>query len=129
MTIGQRIEYILEKRGKKKIDLARDLDISTASVSTMCSGKTNPSKQTIDQICTKYGVSKEWLTEEKGQPFAPQTLAEEAGQIAREANTADPEEAYKFFYNLIDGLTEAEIVTMYTIFKRWKERQTQPHKE
>ena len=42
-------------------EFAKSLQITPESVSTMISGKTNPSAQTIQQICDKYGYDPEWL--------------------------------------------------------------------
>ena len=49
-------------------EFAKSLQITPASVSTMISGKTNPSAQTIQQICDKYGYDPEWLKTGEGEP-------------------------------------------------------------
>ena len=69
-TVADRINRILEAEGIKKRDLARRLKISDSSVSTMCSGKSNPSGQTITMICKEFGVREDWLKYGKGEMYA-----------------------------------------------------------
>lgn len=117
MTIGSRIERVLEKLGKSKSDLARDLGISTASVTNFCKGRNNPSGQTIDQICDKYGVVKSWLLTGEGEPFLPVSREEEIGKIAADAAKTDPEEARRFFMELFGKKTDAQILLMYQLYR------------
>lgn len=68
-TVADRINRILDAEGIKKRDLARRLKISDSSVSTMCSGKSNPSGQTITMICKEFGIREEWLKYGKGEMY------------------------------------------------------------
>lgn len=67
-TIGQRILQIIKEQNMNQSEFAKSLQITPASVSTMISGKTNPSAQTIQQICDKYGYDPEWLKTGEGGP-------------------------------------------------------------
>lgn len=66
MTIGERIALVIAKREIKRTDFAKEINVSPASVTQMCSGVTNPSKQTIALICQKYRVREEWLRTGEG---------------------------------------------------------------
>lgn len=66
--IGQRILRIIKEQKMNQSEFAKSLQITPASVSTMISGKTNPSAQTIQQICDKYGYDPEWLKTGGGNP-------------------------------------------------------------
>lgn len=68
-TIGDRISLIIKKQGMNQSDFAKALKITPSSVSTMISGKSNPSAQTIQQICDKFGYNPEWLTTGEGDPL------------------------------------------------------------
>ena len=68
-TIGERISLIIKKHGMNQSDFAKALKITPSSVSTMISGKSNPSAQTIQQICDKFGYNPEWLTTGEGDPL------------------------------------------------------------
>lgn len=72
-TIGQRILQIIKEQNMNQSEFAKSLQITPASVSTMISGKTNPSAQTIQQICDKYGYNPEWLKTGEGVPKLTKT--------------------------------------------------------
>ena len=42
----------------------------------MCSGTTNPSDRTIQDICREFGCNEVWLRTGKGDPFKERTLEE-----------------------------------------------------
>lgn len=110
MELNERILLILKDAGKKRVDLARALNISEASVSTMCSGKTNPSAQNIALICQKFGINEEWLKTGKGEMKAPLTkqaeIAEITAQLFRKEET-DPE-TYNFLITLNKSLLQLD---------------------
>lgn len=66
-TIADRINEILKIKGIKKTEFAKRIGISDSSVSTMCSGKSKPSGQTITMICREFGVNPEWLRDGVGE--------------------------------------------------------------
>jgi len=68
-TVADRINRILKDEGIKKTDLAKRLKISDSSVSTMCSGKSNPSGQTITMICKEFCIREEWLKYGEGDMY------------------------------------------------------------
>ena len=71
MEIKDRISYVISSSGIKKVDFAKRINISPASVSQLCSGITNPSNQTIAAICREFGVDRIWLETGAGEPFRP----------------------------------------------------------
>lgn len=60
-TIAERINEVLRVRGVGKSEMAQRIGVSPSSVSTMTSGKSNPSRQTIKMICKEFLVDEEWL--------------------------------------------------------------------
>ena len=117
MELNERILLILKDAGKKRVDLARALNISEASVSTMCSGKTNPSAQNIAFICQKFGINEEWLKTGKGEMKAPLTkqaeIAEITAQLFRKEET-DPE-TYNFLVALNKTLLQLDETQMQAV--------------
>lgn len=117
MELNERILLILKDAGKKRVDLARALNISEASVSTMCSGKTNPSAQNIALICQKFGVNEEWLKTGKGEMKAPLTkqaeIAEITAQLFHKEET-DPE-TYNFLVELNKYLLQLDETQMQAV--------------
>lgn len=117
MELNERILLILKDAGKKRVDLARALNISEASVSTMCSGKTNPSAQNIALICQKFGINEEWLKTGKGEMKAPLTkqaeIAEITAQLFHKEET-DPE-TYNFLVELNKYLLQLDETQMQAV--------------
>lgn len=72
--ISDRINMVINIKGIKKTEFARRLKISDSSVSTMCSGKSKPSSQTIAMICYEFGVNEEWLRTGNGEMFVSKTV-------------------------------------------------------
>lgn len=72
-TINDRFSYAIKETGKKKIEIAETIGISSASLSQICSGRTRPSNQTIKSFCDNYGIGREWLETGKGEPIRKQT--------------------------------------------------------
>lgn len=117
MELNERILLILKDAGKKRVDLARALNISEASVSTMCSGKTNPSAQNIALICQKFGINEEWLKTGKGEMKAPLTkqaeIAEITAQLFHKEETAP--ETYNFLVELNKYLLQLDETQMQAV--------------
>lgn len=117
MELNERILLILKDAGKKRVDLARALNISEASVSTMCSGKTNPSAQNIALICQKFGINEEWLKTGKGEMKAPLTkqaeIAEITAQLFHKEETAP--ETYNFLIELNKYLLQLDETQMQAV--------------
>ena len=76
-TINERFAYAIKETGKKKIEIAETIGISSASLSQICSGRTKPSNQTIKSFCDNYGIDREWLETGKGEPIRKQTRQEQ----------------------------------------------------
>lgn len=83
-TINERFSYAIKQTGKKKIEIAETIGISSASLSQICSGRTKPSNQTMKSFCDNYGIDREWLETGKGEPIRKQTRQEQlAAAFAR----------------------------------------------
>lgn len=76
-TINERFAYAIRIIQKKKIEIADTIGISSASLSQICSGRTNPSNQTIKSFCDNYGISREWLETGEGDPIRQQSRQEQ----------------------------------------------------
>ena len=69
-TINDRIAIVLEESGKTKTAFGESLSVSQQYISKLIRTG-NPSALLIDDICEKYRIRKEWLTEGKGDMKAP----------------------------------------------------------
>lgn len=79
----------LEKFGER-------IGITTASLSNIENGKTNPSDQTIRSICREFGVNELWLRhgDEGGEMYQPRSREEELGAYLK-SMLADRPEAFR----------------------------------
>ena len=86
-TINDRFSEAIEIKKQKRTDVAKKLGITDAAISRICSGKANPSNQTIKSFCDNYGIDREWLETGKGEPIRKQTRQEQlAAAFARAMN-------------------------------------------
>lgn len=93
-TIGERIRHLrkddllltMEKFGER-------IGITTASLSNIENGKTNPSDQTIRSICREFGVNELWLRygDEGGEMYQPRTREEEMAELFKSLMRDKPE--------------------------------------
>ncbi|MBN2981027.1 helix-turn-helix transcriptional regulator [Cohnella algarum] len=67
MRIARRIEYVLEKRGIKKSELAAQTGVSTGNLGDWKRGKSAPGAIALIEISKFLGVSVDWLLAE-GEP-------------------------------------------------------------
>ncbi len=109
MEMKDRILRVLELRGVTKSAFAEAIEISPASVTQMCSGLTNPSKQTLELISIKFFINKHWLITGEGDPEQDldwaTRITKQVGQAMRGENATDMQ---RILSALLDA-TPAEI--------------------
>lgn len=76
-TINERFSYAIDLIRQKQKDVAQKIGVSDAAISKICSGKANPSQQTIKSFCDNYGVDRVWLETGEGEPFRQQSRADQ----------------------------------------------------
>lgn len=76
-----RISLVISHSGKTKTAFAKDINVSAAFVSQMCSGAAKPSDRTIADICRVFGVNKIWLETGSGEPFQEMSRAEKLAEV------------------------------------------------
>ena len=94
------------------------IGMSDSEIKNIENGVTQLKENKIPLICNAYNVNEEWLRTGIGEMFMPKTRGQEISEIVKAASTNDPEEAVKFFTNLLSEMTDAEILLMYEVFKR-----------
>lgn len=118
-TIAERIIQIVdEKEGGNKRQFALKTKMTPSYVSQLSSHSDMvPSDRVLDKIIVVYGVNREWLYAGIGEPFPEPSLGEAMGEIAAEAAQNNVEAVRKFFRELGDEFSDAEILFLYQIFK------------
>jgi transcriptional regulator with XRE-family HTH domain len=84
------------------------IGISNPSVSTIESGKSNPSNQTILAICREFGVSEMWLRTGEGKPYPERGRLEELSYMAGRFLSNEPTEFQRRFATMMFSLTDEE---------------------
>mgnify|MGYP002509721901 FL=1 len=69
MELYERFKEVRKVLKQTQKQYAEELGISQAHLSGVENGKDNPSMPLIKLVCLKYGVSEEWLVDEKGSMF------------------------------------------------------------
>ena len=77
----ERISFVISNSGKTKTEFAKELKVSAAFVSQMCSGASKPSDRTIADICRIFNVNKLWLETGAGEPFQKMSRSEKLAEI------------------------------------------------
>ena len=86
-TINERFSLAISLISQKKTEVAKIIGISDAAISKICSGKANPSNQTIKSFCDNYGIDREWLETGRGDPIRKQSRQQQlAAAFARAMN-------------------------------------------
>ena len=116
--IGDQIKGIRKALDMTQSEFAEAINLSRNYIAMIEIGQREPSERTIADICEKFNVREEWLRTGQGDIFQPMGRGEEIGQIVRSAAHRDPEEAVSFFRGLLEGMSDAEILLMYEVFKR-----------
>lgn len=102
MDMKDRISYIIEKRNVKKSEFAREIKVSPASVTQMCSGKINPSAQTVELICQKFRIREEWLLNGTGDMELDDAQREKLQNFFSDVLATAPDERSAFVAALDD---------------------------
>lgn len=107
-TIGERVRSIRKREGLTMEKFGSRIGISNPSVSTIESGKSNPSNQTILAICREFGVSEMWLRTGEGKPYPERSRLEELSYMAGRFLSSEPTEFQQRFAMMMYGLTDEE---------------------
>lgn len=79
--LNERIQELIQALGISKTAFAKQLDVSQAFVSQMCTGAAGPSSRTITSICREFDVSEEWLRTGQGPMFVEKSRDEELAEF------------------------------------------------
>jgi len=80
--------YLLEHQGKTQVDMARDLDVSTGTVSSWVNGQKFPRADAIERIAFYLGCRMSTLLEENG--LEVYLKDEDDGLLLSAYHAADP---------------------------------------
>ena len=107
-TVGERVRSIRKREGLTMEKFGSRIGISNPSVSTIESGKSNPSNQTILSICREFGVSEMWLRTGEGKPYPERGRLEELSYMAGRFLSNEPTDFQLRFAMMMYSLTDEE---------------------
>ena len=120
-TFQDRLRSLIDTLGITKTKFAEDLHVSSAFVSMLCSGKSQPSDRTIADICRKYNVSETWLRTGEGEMKQKLTRNQEIAEFMASI-MRDPDDApRKRFISIVSKLDVEEWQLLEDIAKKWTE--------
>lgn len=70
-SIGSRIGLFLKENHMTKVSFAETLNINQSYVTKIVNGKQCPSERLIEDMCQKFGLSRNWLVNGEGEMHAP----------------------------------------------------------
>lgn len=88
--MNERIRQIRKDAGLTLEKFGERIGITASSCSTMESGKSNPSDQTVRSICREFNVSEVWLRTGQGEPYNKLDDDAEINFILESIGTTDP---------------------------------------
>lgn len=121
--INKRIADAITTKNIKKSEVARQVKVSPAFISQLCSGAALPSDRTIIDIARVCGVNEIWLRTGEGEMFQAMTENEELSAYAGDVLAAAPDDIRKrflaaqakwtpdmwaVFAKIVDSFTETE---------------------
>lgn len=115
--INDRIKTVRQALGMTQTEFANGLGWSRGVVANLESYATEAKDLQLGIICKVYHVSKAYLTSGIGEMFPPQSLGDEIEEIAASAAKQNVEAVRKFFRELGDEFSDAEILFLYEIYK------------
>lgn len=65
MSINKRMKELRESNGLNKVEFAKVIDVTKSSITRYESGEMKPNLDVIKKICSKFGVTMEWLVNGK----------------------------------------------------------------
>lgn len=88
MSLGDRIKQLRKDFLNMTMDeFGERIGITKSSISTMESGKSNPSDQTIRFICREFNVNEDWLLNGTGEPFVAKSRNDEITDFVKGLST------------------------------------------
>lgn len=103
-TIGERVHQVrmqADNGGKMTlVNFASLISISNQAVSAIETGRTNPSKATVDLICREFNIDRHWLETGEGEMKKP-PLDEVAEILSEVMDEGEDDPFYQWMLSLL----------------------------
>lgn len=119
LLISKNLKRIAYENGKTQADIAKDLHISKATVSSWMNGTRIPRMDKIDKLCHYFNCSRaDIMSEQKPQAAAPYYLTEETLYYAQQF-FSHPE--YRVLFDAAENVSAENIQLAAEMLRRMKE--------
>lgn len=122
LTVHERIRQVRKENTLTMEDFGRRIGIKKASVSTMESGKSNPSDQTLRSICREFGISESWLRDGTGSMYEDVEKSARLMEWAVDVMKERDDSIKKRFVSMLVNLNESDWDLIAELAKRIKDR-------
>lgn len=117
-TIAKRLYWLRKVHfNLSRAKFGEPIGMTDSEIKNIEYGLTEIREVMIRPLCAYYGVNEHWFRTGEGDPFLPVSRQEEIGAIAADAAECDPEEARRFFIDLIGDESDARILLLYKLFR------------
>lgn len=116
--MNDRIKAVRMALGMTQDEFADGLGLTRGAITNIERHITDPKEKLINLICNVYHVNREFIVDGTGDMFPPRSMGDEISDIAAAAAKQNVEAVRKFFRELGDEFSDAEILFLYEIYKK-----------
>lgn len=118
-TIGERIRYLR----KSVLNLTMEnfgerIGITTASLSNIENGKTNPSDQTVRSICREYRVREEWIRNGEEPMYMQMTPNQERAAFLAAVTAGEASPEINAFIDAVESISDDDLKIVMAFVSR-----------
>lgn len=117
-TIGERIRQLRKSEGLTLEKFGERIGITASSCSTIESGKSNPSDQTIRSICREFRVREEWLRTGEEPMFMRMTPNQERAAFLAAVTAGEASPEINAFIDALNGISDSDLKIVMAFVRR-----------
>lgn len=117
-TIGERIRQLRKAEGLTLKKFGERIGITASSCSTIESGKSNPSDQTIRSICREFRVREEWLRSGEGSMYMQLTPDQERAVFLASVTAGEASPEINAFIDALKGISDSDLKIVMAFVRR-----------
>ncbi len=116
--MNTRIKALRKSEGLTLVQFGERIGITASSCSTIESGKSNPSDQTIRSICREFGVREKWLRTGEGSMYVQLTPNEERAVFLARITAGESSPEVNAFIDALKATPNDDLKTVIAFIGR-----------
>lgn len=117
-TIGERIRQLRKSEGLTLEKFGERIGITASSCSTIESGKSNPSDQTIRSICREYRVREEWIRNGEEPMYMQMTPNQERAAFLAAVTAGEASPEINAFIDAVESISDDDLKIVMAFVSR-----------